>query len=209
VHVRFKNKTEFACVDVFKKDALGGVGLPGWLITVNPAFPGPAATPQSDVTDGTGHVRFEGLEPGHYIINETMQPGWRNITNKSIPIFLPASGSCEAVTFINCQENSPFCITSQPVNPFPGPLDPPANQPELPVSQPAPTSEPAAPVPGPLPPVQGLPPNSVNCRDVYIVQRGNTLYSIAFRYNVSVSAIMQANGLWGDTIFVGQRLCIP
>lgn len=44
----------------------------------------------------------------------------------------------------------------------------------------------------------------------HIVQAGQTLTSIAARYGVSVSALMQANGLRNqDFIYVGQRLRIP
>jgi LysM repeat protein len=45
---------------------------------------------------------------------------------------------------------------------------------------------------------------------IYVVQRGDTLYSIAVRYGTSVQAIMQANGLSNpNLIWVGQRLRIP
>lgn len=45
---------------------------------------------------------------------------------------------------------------------------------------------------------------------VYVVRRGDTLYSVARRYGTTVSAIMQANGLQNaNRIYVGQRLVIP
>jgi len=45
---------------------------------------------------------------------------------------------------------------------------------------------------------------------VYVVRRGDTLYSIARRYGTTVQAIMNANGLRnGNFIWVGQRLTIP
>jgi LysM repeat protein len=44
---------------------------------------------------------------------------------------------------------------------------------------------------------------------VHVVQRGETLYSIALRYGTSVSALVQANGLRNaNFIYVGQRLLI-
>jgi LysM repeat protein len=44
---------------------------------------------------------------------------------------------------------------------------------------------------------------------VHVVQRGETLYSIAVRYGTSVSALVQANGLRNaNFIYVGQRLII-
>ncbi len=44
----------------------------------------------------------------------------------------------------------------------------------------------------------------------YIVQRGDTLYSIARRYGTTVQAIARANGILNPSlIYVGQVLCIP
>ena len=44
---------------------------------------------------------------------------------------------------------------------------------------------------------------------VHIVQWGETLSSIAWRYGVTVDALMAANGLAYDMIYAGQRLVIP
>jgi len=44
---------------------------------------------------------------------------------------------------------------------------------------------------------------------VHIVQWGETLWSIAWRYGVTVDALMAANSLAYDTIYAGQRLVIP
>ncbi len=41
------------------------------------------------------------------------------------------------------------------------------------------------------------------------VQRGETLWSIARRWGVTVADLKQANGLTGDTIYAGQELVIP
>lgn len=57
-------------------------------------------------------------------------------------------------------------------------------------------------------PVAGLTPTPA-AGIVYVVVRGDTLYSIARRYNTTVDAIMRANGLTGSNIYVGQRLTIP
>ncbi|MEZ4682828.1 MAG: LysM peptidoglycan-binding domain-containing protein [Caldilineaceae bacterium] len=43
----------------------------------------------------------------------------------------------------------------------------------------------------------------------YTVQRGDTLSAIARRYNISVQALINANGLTSTTIYVGQTLVIP
>jgi LysM repeat protein len=50
--------------------------------------------------------------------------------------------------------------------------------------------------------------NSVDVGTGYTVQSGDTLYSIAVRYNTSISALMAANGLATDVIYAGQSLTI-
>jgi len=44
---------------------------------------------------------------------------------------------------------------------------------------------------------------------VHVVQAGQNLFRIALRHGTTVNAIIAANGLNGDTIYVGQRLSIP
>jgi LysM repeat protein len=44
---------------------------------------------------------------------------------------------------------------------------------------------------------------------MYVVQRGDTLYSLALRYNTTVYAIVQANCLTSYAIYVGQILYLP
>ncbi len=51
---------------------------------------------------------------------------------------------------------------------------------------------------------------SVSSSVIHVVQPGDTLWSIASRHNVSVSAIVQANGLADpDRLKLGQRLKVP
>ena len=48
------------------------------------------------------------------------------------------------------------------------------------------------------------------CTVIHVVQSGETLSNIALRYDVTVSAITDANGLTDQNfVWVGQRLCIP
>jgi hypothetical protein len=101
--VRFKNQFPHSCLDVYKIDAHDGAGLPGWNITLKPAYGG---APETKATDGIGHVRFEKLPPGEYIVSEETKTGWFPITEQSRSIRLEATGFCEAVTFENCQEIS-------------------------------------------------------------------------------------------------------
>jgi LysM repeat protein len=44
---------------------------------------------------------------------------------------------------------------------------------------------------------------------IYYVQYGDTLFSIAQHYGVSVEALRAANGLYGNLIYAGQALTIP
>lgn len=82
------------------------MGLPGWLITVQPAYGG---TPLTGLTDGTGWVRFNMLTPGEYLIYETLQPGWLPVDppNGLYKITLEATGTCPVLTFYNEQSDCP------------------------------------------------------------------------------------------------------
>ena len=54
------------------------------------------------------------------------------------------------------------------------------------------------------------PTTSSPSRGVHLVQRGDTLFSLARRYGTTVEALAQANSLRNHhTIYVGQRLAIP
>lgn len=47
------------------------------------------------------------------------------------------------------------------------------------------------------------------CSDTYVVQKGDTLYSLAKKYGVSIEQIQEANGLSSDLIKIGQTLEVP
>ena len=58
--------------------------------------------------------------------------------------------------------------------------------------------------------VQVLPAPAYAQSTIHVVQKGETLYSIARRYGVSVEAICEANGIADPSlIYVGQELIIP
>ncbi|MCO6453460.1 MAG: LysM peptidoglycan-binding domain-containing protein [Caldilineales bacterium] len=57
--------------------------------------------------------------------------------------------------------------------------------------------------------IPGAPPPPVVCNQWYTVQPGDTLYSIAKRYNTTVEALMLMNHLRSTYIYVGQLLCVP
>ncbi|MCL4266421.1 MAG: LysM peptidoglycan-binding domain-containing protein [Anaerolineae bacterium] len=70
-----------------------------------------------------------------------------------------------------------------------------------------PPPQPTAPPPGPQPTPPTPPPGGST---TYVVQRGDTLSSIARRFNTTVSAIVAANNIANpNLIYVGQVLVIP
>ncbi|MEZ4769050.1 MAG: LysM peptidoglycan-binding domain-containing protein [Caldilineales bacterium] len=55
----------------------------------------------------------------------------------------------------------------------------------------------------------GSPATSASSGGSHVVRRGESLWSIASRYGVSISALRSLNGLSGDVILPGQTLSIP
>ncbi|MBL8057257.1 MAG: LysM peptidoglycan-binding domain-containing protein [Anaerolineales bacterium] len=53
------------------------------------------------------------------------------------------------------------------------------------------------------------PAAAADCQANYTVQRGDTLYKIGLKYNMTWDRIAQANNLSGEKIYAGQVLCIP
>ncbi len=49
-------------------------------------------------------------------------------------------------------------------------------------------------------------PNQVSASNSYIVEQGETLYSISKKYNMSLKELKELNGLTGNTISIGQEL---
>lgn len=56
-------------------------------------------------------------------------------------------------------------------------------------------------------PTYAAPPNG--SPEPYVVQAGDTLFSIAQRFHTTVAALKKLNNLTGDTIQVGQKLVVP
>lgn len=61
--------------------------------------------------------------------------------------------------------------------------------------------------PQPLPTVQRIPNPTFGC--TYTIQPKDTVFSIAYRYQVSVPALMQANNLFSPIIYVGRPFNVP
>lgn len=61
-----------------------------------------------------------------------------------------------------------------------------------------------------LPAIVSAAPAHSSCSVTHVVQAGENLFRISLKYNVSMAAIMQANGLINPNyVYVGQVLCIP
>ncbi len=55
-----------------------------------------------------------------------------------------------------------------------------------------------------------VPPQQCSNGFVYVIQSGDTLYSLAIRYKTTVDAILKANpGLDPTQLAIGQKICIP
>ncbi len=52
-------------------------------------------------------------------------------------------------------------------------------------------------------------PTDATANEVYVVQKGDTLYGIARKLNTTVSEIQSLNNLVSSTLSVGQKLLIP
>jgi LysM repeat protein len=102
----------------------------------------------------------------------------------------------------------------------PVPTQAPTAAPGVPTAGPSPTETPLSATPeptvGPSPtpfrmePTATPPPPAVTGGCYYVVQRGDTLFSIARRFGTTIAAIAQANGLSNPRyIRAGQRLIIP
>jgi len=61
--------------------------------------------------------------------------------------------------------------------------------------------------PRPLPTAQLIPNPTFAC--TYTIQAKDTVFSVAYRYSVTVPSLMQANALYTPLIHIGQKLAVP
>ncbi|MGQ9584159.1 MAG: carboxypeptidase regulatory-like domain-containing protein [Anaerolineae bacterium] len=113
VLISFRNRSPRVCVDVWKKDVHGYMGLPNWEILLRPSGDGQVF---SGKTDGTGFLRFSDLMPGWYTLEEVMQSGWASVglTTRKVNLQPRADGACTPVTFYNRQSRQPYYPPTDP-----------------------------------------------------------------------------------------------
>ena len=121
IFLRFKNLIDNACIDAYKYDYWDGQGpkntpLAGWKITLK-TMGGTVIT--SGYTDTLGHVKFDHLMPGPYIVMEEVQSGWdvRNSTQTSYVVSVVRGPKCAQVQFQNVQKDV-FCIEGRKIDYF-------------------------------------------------------------------------------------------
>jgi LysM repeat protein len=115
--------------------------------------------------------------------------------------------SMDAIIFANGLNRNGFISVNQVlVIPVPGGTQPPPPATPTVVVIVRPT---VAPQPTPVPPGAPITPPPPGTA-IYQVSRGDTLAAIASRFNTTVAAIVQLNGITNpNRIFVGQRLLVP
>ena len=185
------------CIEGYKLDANGHIGLPNWTIKATPLAKGGYPDPDLDkvdsdgdgdidnyltaITDGTGLYRFSGFPANDYRIPgagyrvcEERQDGWLPHTAECFTVYLPKKpGACVKVpNFVNQQVGHSEASWHRPVYPPSG-----------------------------------------GCASTHTVVAGESLFGIGNRYGVSGSAMLAANP-WVNNrhnryVFPGDLVCIP
>lgn len=180
------------------------------VVDANPTAPGVQIEPgdRPDVSGGQGLVQVNSVDVDTGTISYAairLNPAPAQSGNGVIAsvTFRGKADGTSPVTLVSVvlSDESALPIDSIPVN---GQIEVTCDGTAVPPTDVPPTG--VAPTETPVVPPPTAPPSSCT----HIVRPGDTLYSIAARYGVSVTAIMQANGIKNpDRIFVGQTLVIP
>lgn len=201
--VWFENKQYHGyCIEGYKVDKNGDVGLPGWIISAKPKTAG-GYTPANVTTNGIGYYRFDlpyndYRIPGEtYTICETVQDGWDVHGEQCHEIKLPKEpGYCvEVPKFINKQtqyetvdeaDDAGYVVVDHK---------------DHHASSHNKTGH------------DNASHNSGDCTKHHVVKHGEALYSIGAKHGKSAQQMLDANPWVREQphfyVYVGQKLCIP
>jgi len=183
------------------------------VVDANPTAPGVQIQPGDlpDVSGGSGMVQVNTVDVGTGAISYAairLNPAPAQSGSGVIASikFMGKAASTSPVTLVTVALSDKIAspIPATPVN---GQIKVTCVSTPVPTTPGAPTAKPTGPGPTKVPPTSPVPPPT-GC--THVVKPGETLYSIAAMYGVTVQAIMQANGLTDpNTIYIGQTLKIP
>lgn len=115
--VEFENRQvpRDICIDGYKLDTNGKVGLPGFTVTAKHLQ---SSTVMTATTDGLGYFRFSTLAPGTYEVKVAEQSGWVPVgpSAQTVSVDWPPKLDCKRVIFYDRQKTDP------PPPPRPRPL---------------------------------------------------------------------------------------
>jgi LysM repeat protein len=101
------------CIDGYKLDQVGNVGLPDWDVVAKNLASGAELKAK---TDGVGYFRFGGLEPGTYQVTVGDKEGWVHVgpASQVVTVAWPPKDSCVALKFYNRQTTAPPPVIEPP-----------------------------------------------------------------------------------------------
>ena len=94
------------CIDGYKLDYWGGVGLPGFAVTARNLISGAVIT---QTTNGLGYFRFSNLAPGSYEVAVKEKDGWAawGASTTTVKVDWPPKLQCTPLKFYNVQKGAP------------------------------------------------------------------------------------------------------
>jgi LysM repeat protein len=106
------------CIDGFKLDQVGNVGLPDWEVFAKNLATGKEL---KTTTDGVGYFRFSNLEPGNYQVTVADKEGWVHVgpASQAVTVAWPPKNACTTLKFYNRQEMAPPPVDAKPGDPPP------------------------------------------------------------------------------------------
>jgi LysM repeat protein len=148
-------------------------------------------------------IHFRGMRPGTSAIHFT-HAKLASPDGFAIPVTWQ-----DGIIVVNGANGPTATPTPTPGTATPSPTATASPPPPSPTTSPGPTSTPA-PYPTVTPGRTPAPPLAGGCSTLYVVRTGDTAFSVARRYGVSVGALAAANGLPPSyCIQIGQLLTIP